>query len=92
MKKGEKAYFLIKPKSDEYCFANKAMIHLDGTSTARKKRVLRCNDYYKRPISEASLETASTVNLDVETKFKIRAHAYSIDVHKKRLEKLKDFY
>lgn len=33
----EKIYFLIKSKSDEYCFTNKALIHLDGTSAMSKK-------------------------------------------------------
>jgi hypothetical protein len=89
---GEKIYFLIKSKSDEYCFTNKALIHLDGTSATNKKRVLRRYDYYKHPISDVSLETAGTVDLDVEIKFKIGAHAYSIDVHKKHLEELKDLY
>ncbi|BDG36622.1 PH domain-containing protein [Parageobacillus sp. VR-IP] len=89
---GEKIYFLIKSKSDEYCFTNKALIHLDGTSATSKKRVLRRYDYYKHPISDVSLETAGTVDLDVEIKFKIGAHVYSIDVHKKYLEELKDLY
>jgi Bacterial PH domain/YvbH-like oligomerisation region len=89
---GEKIYFLIKSKSDEYCFTNKALIHLDGTSATSKKRVLRRYDYYKHPISDVSLETAGTVDLDVEMKFKIGAHVYSIDVHKKYLEELKDLY
>ena len=33
---GEKIYFLIKSKSDEYCFTNKGLIHLDGTSATSK--------------------------------------------------------
>lgn len=32
----EKIYFLIKSKSDEYCFTNNALIHLDGTSATSK--------------------------------------------------------
>jgi hypothetical protein len=89
---GEKIYFLIKSKSDEYCFTNKALIHLDGTSATSKKRVLRRYDYYKHPISDVSLETAGTVDLDVEIKFKIGSEQYSIDVHKKHIEEVKDLY
>ncbi len=37
---GEKIYFLIKSKSDEYCFTNLALIHLDGESAVSSKRVL----------------------------------------------------
>ena len=89
---GEKIYFLIKSKSDEYCFTNKALIHLDGTSAASKKRVLRRLDYYKYHLSNILLETAGTVDLDVEIKFKIGAEIYSIDVHKKHLTEVKDLY
>ncbi|MEI2663423.1 PH domain-containing protein [Rossellomorea sp. LJF3] len=89
---GEKIYFLIKSKSDEYCFTNKALIHLDGTSAASKKRVLRRLDYYKYHLSNVLLETAGTVDLDVEIKFKIGSDIYSIDVHKKHLAEVKDLY
>jgi hypothetical protein len=33
---GEKIFFLIKSKSDEYCFTNLALLHLDGASAASK--------------------------------------------------------
>ncbi|KPL57895.1 PH domain-containing protein [Rossellomorea vietnamensis] len=89
---GEKIYFLIKSKSDEYCFTNKALIHLDGTSAASKKRVLRRLDYYRYHLSDVLLETAGTVDLDVEIKFKIGSEIYSIDVHKKHLAEVKDLY
>jgi uncharacterized protein YfkK (UPF0435 family) len=89
---GEKIYFLIKSKSDEYCFTNKALIHLDGTSATSKKRVLRRFDYSTHKISNVTLETAGTVDLDVELKFTIGSEHYSIDVHKKHIEELKDLY
>jgi YvbH-like oligomerisation region/Bacterial PH domain len=46
----------------------------------------------KHPISDVSLETAGTVDLDVEIKFKIGSEQYSIDVHKKHIEEVKDLY
>ncbi|AEI44080.1 PH domain-containing protein [Paenibacillus mucilaginosus] len=88
----EKIYFLIKSKSDEYCFTNQALIHLDGTSAASKKRTLRRYAYAAFPISNVSLETAGTVDLDVEIKFTMGSTSYSIDVNKKFLEELKDLY
>lgn len=88
----EKIYFLIKSKSDEYCFTNKALIHLDGTSAVSKKRVLRRYDYYAHKISEVYLETAGNIDLDVEFKFVLGSQVYSIDVHKKHLEEVKDLY
>ncbi|MCZ8521153.1 PH domain-containing protein [Paenibacillus caseinilyticus] len=89
---GEKIFFLIKSRSDEYCFTNQALIHLDGTSAASKKRTLRRFAYAAYPVSNVSLETAGTVDLDVEIKFTMGQSVYSIDVNKKHLEELKDLY
>lgn len=89
---GEKIFFLIKSKSDEYCFTNKALIHVDGQNAISKKRNLYRYDYYKYKIGNVSLETAGTVDLDVEIKFSIGDKVFSIDVDKKQLEQLKDLY
>lgn len=88
----EKIYFLIKSKSDEYCFTNQALIHVDGTSAASKKRTLRRFPYNTYKISNVALETAGTMDLDVEIKFSMGSENYSIDVNKKHLEELKDLY
>ncbi|RFU67240.1 PH domain-containing protein [Bacillus sp. V59.32b] len=89
---GEKIYFLIKSKMDEYCFTNKALIHLDGTSAVSKKRTLRRYRYSEHTLSNVSLETAGTVDLDVEIKFVIGSVPFSIDVHKKFIEEIKDLF
>ncbi|RFU63747.1 PH domain-containing protein [Peribacillus glennii] len=89
---GEKIFFLIKSKTDEYCFTNKALIHLDGTSAVSKKRTLRRYSYSEHTISDVTLETAGTVDLDVEIKFVIGSVPFSVDVHKKFIEELKDLY
>ncbi|MFE8699987.1 PH domain-containing protein [Cytobacillus sp. FJAT-54145] len=89
---GEKIYFLIKSKTDEYCFTNKALIHVDGTSAVSKKRTLRRFSYSANKIRNVELETAGTVDLDVEIKFKMGDEVYSIDVHKKYIEEIKDLY
>ncbi|MFC7441118.1 PH domain-containing protein [Laceyella putida] len=89
----ERIYFLIKSKADEYCFTNKALIHLDGTSAASKKRTLRRYDYCNYRISNVTLETAGMMDIDVEIKFMLGKNMeYSIDVHKKHMEELKDLY
>ncbi len=88
----EKIYFLIKSKSDEYCFTNNALIHLDGTSATSKKRMLHRYSYATNRISDVKLETAGTVDLDVEIKFQMGDEHYSIDVHKKHIEQVKDLY
>ncbi|MGG0179087.1 PH domain-containing protein [Gottfriedia acidiceleris] len=88
----EKIYFLIKSKSDEYCFTNKALIHLDGTSAISKKRTLYRYNYHTHKITHVLLETAGTIDLDVEIKFNIGGREFSIDVHKKHIEQVKDLY
>ncbi len=88
----EKIYFLIKSKKDEYCFTNTALIHLDGNSAISKKRMLRRFSYAKNQISDVYLETAGTVDMDIEIKFVMGGTQYSIDVHKKHIEEVKDLY
>jgi hypothetical protein len=89
---GEKIIFLIKSKTDEYCFTNKALIHVDGTSAVSKKRTLRRFDYSKYPVQDVTLETAGVVDMDIEIKFSMGELSYSIDVNKKHIEELKDLY
>ncbi|MBE9142950.1 PH domain-containing protein [Planktothrix mougeotii] len=89
---GEKIYFLIKSKTDEYCFTNRALIHLDGTSAMSKKRLLHRYNYSHHIIKNVKLETAGTLDMDIEIKFTMGEHSYSIDVGKTFIEKLKDLY
>lgn len=89
---GEKIYFLIKSKTDEYCFTNLALIHLDGTSAVSKKRLLHRYNYTHHIIKNVKLETAGTLDMDIEIKFTMGEHSYSIDVGKAFIEKLKDLY
>lgn len=89
---GEQIFFLIKSKTDEYCFTNRALIHVDGTSAISKKRTLRRLDYVYHNVANVLLETAGTVDLDVEIKFDMGGHHYSIDIHKKHIEEIKDLY
>ncbi|MCM3790447.1 PH domain-containing protein [Domibacillus indicus] len=88
----EKIYFLIKSKADEYCFTNLGLVHVDGANAVSKKRLLRRYNYVANRVSNVYLETAGTVDLDVEIKFTLGTQTYSIDVHKKHLEELKDLY
>ncbi len=88
----EKIYFLIKSKKDEYCFTNLALIHVDGESAISAKRVIRRYDYSSHAIANVSIETAGTVDLDIELKFTIGDKVFSIDVRKNHLEALKDMY
>ncbi len=89
----EKIFFLIKSKKDEYCFTNLALIHVDGDSAVSSKRSIKRYDYVSHKISGVSIETAGTIDLDVELKFVVDGAAvFSIDVRKSFLESLKDIY
>lgn len=88
----EKIYFLIKTKADEYCFTNYALIHVDGASAMSKKRMLRRYDFEYNTVEQVLLETAGTIDLDVEIKFVIGNISLSIDIHKKYLTEIKDLY
>jgi hypothetical protein len=89
---GEKIYFLIKSKKDEYCFTNLALIHVDGDSAVSSKRVIRRYDYASYEIESVTLETAGTLDMDIELKFTLGKTVFSIDVKKTFIEQLKDIY
>jgi len=88
----EKIFFLIKSKKDEYCFTNYALIHVDGESAISSKRVIKRYDYAHYQLANVTIETAGTIDLDIELKFTIGDHLFSIDVRKDHIEQLKDIY
>ncbi|WP_332650024.1 PH domain-containing protein [Lysinibacillus sp. 54212] len=88
----ERIFFLIKTKADEYCFTNYGLIHVDGANALSKKRMLRRYEYEHHTIDNVLLETAGTIDLDVEIKFTISNVPLSIDIHKKFLSEIKDLY
>lgn len=88
----ERIFVVIKSKKDEYCFTNNAMIHLDGNLAISRKKTLHRYVYRHHPISQVRIETAGTVDLDVELKFKIGDRDISIDIDKKQIEQVKDIY
>lgn len=89
---GEKIFFLVKSKKDEYCFTNFALIHVDGDSAISSKRMIKRYDYSSSFIEQVRIETAGTIDMDIELKFIIEGIAFSIDVRKTHLEQLKDIY
>ncbi|MEG0051265.1 MAG: PH domain-containing protein [Terrisporobacter sp.] len=89
---GEKIYFAIKSKSDEYVFTNRGLIHVDGASAVSRKRVVKRHEFRDENVHSVTLETAGTVDLDVEIKFSFGSESFSIDVDKKQIEQLKDLY
>jgi hypothetical protein len=88
----EKIFFLIKSKKDEYCFTNLALIHVDGDSAVSSKRSIKRYEFATSPVVDVTIETAGTIDMDVELKFTIDGEVFSIDVRKNFLEALKDIY
>ncbi len=89
---GEKIYFLIKSKKDEYAFTNLGLVHVDGESAVSSKRTIRRYEFATNEIESVTLETAGTLDMDVELKFVLGAATFSIDVKKQFIEQLKDIY
>ena len=89
---GEQIFFLIKSKKDEYCFTNLGLIHVDGDSAMSSKRSIKRYDYASHQISGVTIETAGTLDMDIELKFNLDDTKFSIDVKKAFIEQLKDIY
>lgn len=89
---GEQIFFLIKSKKDEYCFTNLALVHVDGDSAVSSKRSIKRYDYASHQVSNVSIETAGTLDMDIELKFTLEGVVFSIDVKKTFIEQLKDIY
>jgi hypothetical protein len=89
---GERIFFLIKSKKDEYCFTNFALIHVDGESAVSSKRSIKRYEYASHAVTGVTLETAGTLDMDLELKFAIGAMPFSIDVRKSFVEQVKDIY
>lgn len=77
---GEQIFFLIKSKKDEYCFTNLALIHVDGDSAVSSKRSIKRYEYASNLITDVSIETAGTLDMDIELKFNVDDTKFSIDV------------
>lgn len=89
---GERIFFLIKSRKDEYCFTNFGLIHVDGESAVSSKRAIKRYDFASSRVSNVTIETAGTVDRDVELKFTLDTTVFSIDVKKSFIEPLKDIY
>lgn len=65
---------------------------MDGDSAVSSKRSIKRYDYSRHTISGVAIETAGTIDLDIELKFALDGERFSIDVRKNFLEQLKDVY
>lgn len=88
----EKIFFVIKSKKDEYVFTNTSILHIDGDSALSSKRILKRYEFFNSSITDIVLETAGTIDLDIEIKFSVNDVFFSLDVDKTQIEQLKDLY
>lgn len=88
----ETIFVVIKSKKDEFCFTNLAIMHLEGNLAVSKKRTLHRYVYKYHKIDHVRIETAGTVDLDVELKFKLNDKEVSIDIDKNQIDKVKAIY
>jgi hypothetical protein len=56
------------------------------------KRTIKRYDYSSYQVSGVSIETAGTLDMDIELKFRMDETVFSIDVKKTFIEQLKDIY
>lgn len=89
---GEKIYYVIKSKTDEYVFTNYGLIHVDGKSALEKKRLVKRYEFKVYPLNNVMIETAGTIDLDIELKFTLGEVNFSIDVDRRQMETLKQIY
>ena len=50
-------------------FLNNYVDNVDGDSAVSKKRVVKRHDFYYEKVHSVTLETAGTIDLDIEIKF-----------------------
>ncbi len=90
---GEKIYFVIKSKSDEYVFTNMGLIHVDGASAVSKKRVVKRHEFYTENVHSVTLETAGSKSDEyVFTNMGLIHVDGASAVSKKRVVKRHEFY
>jgi len=83
---------IISPKDFDKVDGDDYIMNEDGDSAVSKKRVVKRHDFYYEKVHSVTLETAGTIDLDIEIKFSFGNNSFSIDVDKKQLEQLKDLY
>lgn len=85
---GEQPLFILASVPDDYCFTNRALVHLDGCGPVGKKRSARRYPWKEFFVTSVVLDTAGVADADCEVKFALRARdgsdrrEYCIDVRK----------
>ena len=70
---GEHPLFILASVADDYCFTNRALVHLDGFGPVGKKRSARRYAWRDFLVSGVVLDTAGVADADCEVQFVLRA-------------------
>lgn len=89
---GETIYFLLKSRTDEYCFTNRAIIIVDSDNATSGRKEIKRYEYSDNRINNISIVTAARIDLTTELVFSINDLDIKISVERAFLEELKDLY
>ncbi|WP_394863510.1 PH domain-containing protein, partial [Paraclostridium bifermentans] len=89
---GETIYFLLKSRTDEYCFTNRAIIILDSDSATNGSKTINRYEYSDNRISNISIVTAARIDLTTELLFSINELDIKISVERAYIDEIKDLY
>lgn len=89
---GERIFFLIKSKKDEYCSTNFGLTHVDGESAVSAKRTIKRYEYAAHRFSRVTIETAGTIDLDVRVEVLRRRHVFQYRRAQELHRVVKDIY
>ena len=91
---GERPYFLLRSKKEEFVFTNFAFIISRGESATNTRRLTSRYNYFETILTNVMFETAgiSVTDRDCELKFNIGGQAHNIDIWKNETEQAKGVY
>lgn len=88
----EQIYFLLKSRTDEYCFTNRALLILDSDKATDGGRKIVRYEYSNSILEDVRLQTASRIDFTAELLFNLNKQEYIISVERNYTEQLIDIY
>lgn len=89
---GETVYYYLESVEEEIAITNFGIIVSSKKSIATSKTVLKRINFKSNVLTELHVETAGTIDLDAELKFKIGDEKLSWDIQKSQLSTLFELY
>lgn len=89
---GEEIYYLLKSRTDEYCFTNRALIVLDSErATDGGKSIIRY-EFSNSVLEDIRMNTPNRVDLSAELIFTLDKNTYTISVDRSYTKSLNIIY